>query len=61
MSFTAPNTTGLVQISLNVPVVAIANSDKPVVWHLRGGFINEKLDSGTDPANNAGGAILLGF
>jgi len=61
MSFTAPNTAGMVQISLNVPVVAIANTDKPVIWNIRGGLNNGELDNGTGSANKSGGAIALGF
>jgi len=61
MSFTAPNAAGMVQISLNVPVVAIANTDKPVIWYIRGGLNNGELDNGKGSANKSGGAIALGF
>jgi hypothetical protein len=64
MSFKAPNDDGMVKVALNVPVVAIANSDKPVIWHIRGGLNNGVLDAGAGAENKAGvagGAILLGF
>jgi hypothetical protein len=64
MSFTAPDNTNMVQISLDVPVVAIANSDKPVIWHIRGGLNNELIDAGVNSAQRAGatgGAIVLEF
>jgi hypothetical protein len=62
MSFTAPNAAGKVQIALNVPVVAFANSDNPVIWNIRGGLDNGLIDAGKGPSAGAiGGAIVLGF
>jgi len=66
MNLTAPNTPGRVQFSLEIPVIAIANSDKPVIWYIRGGLDNMSLDAGVNPSSGEktgviGGAILLGF
>jgi hypothetical protein len=65
MSFTAPNESGIVQISPEVPVVAIENSDKPVIWYIQGGLDNGLLDAGKTPSHEKagviGGAFLLKY
>jgi hypothetical protein len=66
MNLTAPNAASMVQLSLDVPVVAIANSDNPVIWHIRGGLNNGLIDAGVNPSSGEkagaiGGAIVLGF
>jgi len=66
MNLTTPNDAGRVQLSLEIPVVAIATSDKPVIWYIRGGLDNMSLDAGVNPSSGektgvVGGAILLGF
>jgi hypothetical protein len=67
-SITAPNTDGMVQIALEVPVVAVGDTaagDNPVVWYIRGGLNNGLIDAGTGtlpaPSGVLGGAIVLGF
>ena len=57
-------TAGLIQMALNVPVVAMGNGGNPTTWYIRGGLNNGMLDAGPDPVHASGalcGAIMLGF
>jgi len=73
MSFTSPeDSDGLVQFAFEVPVYGIkdtrtppANTDKPLIWYIRGGLNNGLIDAGVNPIvakpGMLGGAIVLGF
>jgi hypothetical protein len=56
---------GLVKISVEVPVVAYAPTDNPQTWYIRGGINSELLDPGaiTTPSELSalGGAIAIGY
>jgi hypothetical protein len=70
ISATAPNGDGMVQVALDVPVIAIeipivGSLDKPITWYIRGGLNNGAIDAGTTPnfaqPGRIGGALVLGF
>jgi hypothetical protein len=65
ISVTAPNDDGMVKVALDVPVIAIATTDSPITWYVRGGLNNGDIDAGITPnfakAGKIGGAVVLGF
>ena len=65
ITVTAPDDDGMVQLALEVPVNAIAASDEPMTWFIRGGLNNGGLDAGIAPTyaypGHIGGAVVLGF
>jgi hypothetical protein len=65
ISVTAPEDDGMVQLALEVPVVAIAATDEPMTWFIRGGLNNGAIDAGVTPTyakpGQIGGAVVLGF